>query len=208
MRLGGIPNDLLTNFNPLALIIFIPIFDRGVYPLMRHWNIRITPLRRITAGFWVAASSMVVAAVTQYYIYKTNPCGKDANRCLDEKNLHSTVSVWVQVLTYILGGISEILASITSLEYAYTKAPKNMRSMVQAVALFMNAFSAAIGQAFVGLSVDPLLTWNYTTVALLAFFGGLGFWLTNYKLDRREDEMNYLPNSEYLGTQRGGDEEK
>ncbi|RMJ27484.1 peptide transporter [Aspergillus sp. HF37] len=190
MDLDGVPNDILTNFNPLALIIFIPIFDRFVYPLIRRMGIRVTPLRRITAGFWLAACSMITAAVTQYYIYKTNPCGKQANYCLDAKNKHSPISVWVQVLTYILGGISEILASITSLEFAYTKAPKNMRSLIQAVALFMNAFSAAIGQAFVGLSSDPLLTWNYTT------------------LDGKEDEMNYLPESEFVGDQRANDEEK
>jgi POT family proton-dependent oligopeptide transporter len=208
MDLDGVPNDILTNFNPLALIIFIPIFDRIVYPLMRRVGIRITPLRRITAGFWVAACSMITAAVTQYYIYKTNPCGMQANTCLDKYNKHSPISVWVQALTYILGGISEILASITSLEFAFTKAPKNMRSLIQAVALFMNAFSAAIGQAFVGLSSDPLLTWNYTTVALLAFLGGCGFWATNWKLDSKEDEMNYLPESEFVGDQRANDEEK
>lgn len=208
MHLGGAPNDLLNNFNPLALIIFIPIFDQGVYPLLRKMNIRVTPLRRITAGFWVASSGMVVAAVTQFYVYKFDPCGHFANKCLDEHNLHSTVSVWVQPLIYILGGISEILASITSLEYAFTKAPRNMRSLIQAVALFMNAFSAALGEALVGLAADPLLVWNYTTVALLSFLGGVGFWLTNYKLDRREDELNYLPQSEFVGRQSVRDEEK
>lgn len=208
MHLGGVPNDIITNFNPLALIIFIPIFDQGVYPLLRKMNIRFTPLRRITAGFFVACCSMICACVTQYYIYQKGPCGYQANYCLNEKGLHSNISVWIQALTYILGGISEILASITSLEYAFTKAPKNMRSLVQAVALFMNAFSSAIGQAFVGLSEDPLLTWNYGVVAILAFVGGAGFWLTNYKLDREEDRLNYLPQSHYVGEERPNDAEK
>ena len=50
---------------------------------------------------------------------------------------------------YILIAISEIFASITGLEYAFTKAPKNMRSLVMSVFLFMSAFSSAIGEAFV-----------------------------------------------------------
>lgn len=207
MELNGVPNDIITNFNPLALIIFIPIFDRIVYPTIRKLNIRITPLRRITAGFCMAGCSMITACIIQLYIYRKGPCGDRANYCLDEYDKHSNISVWTQALIYILGGISEILASITSLEYAFTKAPKNMRSLIQAVALFMNAFASAIGQAFVGLSKDPLLTWNYATVAILAFVGGIGFWCTNYKLDRREDEMNYLPQSEYVGKQRREDEE-
>ncbi|CAI7639620.1 unnamed protein product [Penicillium glandicola] len=197
MKLGGVPNDIINNLNPIALIIFIPVFDQLVYPGLRKMGINFSPLKRITAGFLVASLSMVVAAVTQAYIYKLGPCGNQANYCLEEKGQYTNISVWIQALTYIMGGISEIFASITSLEYAYTKAPKNMRSIVQAVALLMNAFSSALGQAFVGLSVDPLLTWNYTLVAILAFLGGVGFWATNYKLDLQEDSLNMLPNSEF-----------
>jgi len=150
---------------------------------------------------------MIVATVTQYYIYKMGPCGKEANYCLEVEGKYTNISVWVQTLTYVLGGISEIFASITSLEYAFTKAPRNMRSLVQAVALFMNAIFAAIGQALVGLSADPLLVWNYGVVTILAFVGCAGFWLTNYKLDREEDSLNMLPQSGYEGRQTV-DEEK
>ncbi|KAJ0416216.1 PTR2-domain-containing protein [Aspergillus carlsbadensis] len=206
MRLGGVPNDIINNLNPFSLIIFIPIFDHVLFPFLRRMGINFTPLKRITAGFFCAGASMISATVTQHYIYKFSDCGKQANECLAEGK-HSDITVWVQAITYILGGISEILASVTSLEYAFTKAPKNMRSLVQAVALFMNAFSSAIGQAFVGLSEDPLLEWNYAVVAILAFVGGIGFWLTNYKLDRQEDELNTLVQSRYEGTGLKGDEE-
>ncbi|KAJ5160750.1 peptide transporter ptr2 [Penicillium canariense] len=207
MRLGGVPNDVINNLNPFALIIFIPIFDRLFYPGLRRMGFNFTPLKRITAGFAVAGSGMIVATVTQYYIYKMGPCGKEANYCLEELGKHTDISVWVQALTYILGGISEILASVTSLEYAYTKAPRNMRSLVQAVALFTNAISAALGQALVGLSADPLLVWNYAIVAILAFAGCFGFWLTNYKLDQEEDKLNMLPHSKFEGHGARTDEE-
>lgn len=197
MHLGGVPNDIINNLNPLALIICIPIFDRVIYPGLRHLGFNFTPIKRITCGFVVAGCSMIAATVIQHYIYVKGPCGKEANYCLDEYGKYSPISVWTQAIIYILGGISEIFASITSLEYAFTKAPKNMRSIVQAVALFMNAFSSAIGQAFVGLSKDPLLVYNYMVVTILAFIGAIGFWLSNYKLDRREDELNNLPQSKY-----------
>lgn len=60
------------------------------------------------------------------------------------------------------------MASITGLEYAFTKAPKNMRGFVTGMFWFAQAFSAAIAQAFVGLSSDPLLVWLYTTVAIIS----------------------------------------
>lgn len=45
--------------------------------------------------------------------------------------------------------LSEILAYISGLEYAFHMAPKNMKSMVMALFLFMGAVAAAIGEAFV-----------------------------------------------------------
>lgn len=188
MKLGGAPNDIVTNLNPLFIIILIPVMDFIVYPGLRKAGILFSPIKRITAGFAFASLAMVSATVIQYYIYQKNPCGKYANDCPGE----TPITVWVQVVPYALIGISEIMASITSLEYAFTKAPKNMRSLITAVSLFMNAISSAILQALVALSDDPLLVWNYGVVAVLAFIGGVGFWLTFYKLDAKEDEMNNL----------------
>ncbi|KAJ6150718.1 hypothetical protein N7470_007312 [Penicillium chermesinum] len=197
MKLGGVPNDIINNLNPFALVILIPIFDQLLYPGLRRLGFNFTPIKRITGGFIVAGLSMIAATVTQYYIYR-----------LEKENPeHTDISVWVQVAPYVLGAISEIFASVTSLEYAFTKAPRNMRSLVQAIAQLMNAFSSAIGQAFVSLSEDPLLVWNYAVVAILAFVGAVGFWLTNYKLDRVEDTLNLLPQSQYQGREKGDAEE-
>jgi proton-dependent oligopeptide transporter, POT family len=107
--------------------------------------------------------------------------------------------VWIQTGSYILIALSEIFASITSLEYAFTKAPKNMRSLVSAYALFMTAISAAIGEAFVALSTDPLLVWNYGSMAVVAFIAGCIFWWQYRELDRQEDHLNMLPTG-HLGT--------
>lgn len=62
-----------------------------------------------------------------------------------------------------------------------------------AVNLFMSAIAAALGEAFVSLSADPLLVWNYGTMAVLAFIGGVCFTLQYRKLDQEEDELNMLP---------------
>jgi POT family proton-dependent oligopeptide transporter len=90
--------------------------------------------------------------------------------------------------------------------YAYTKAPINMRSTVQAIALSTSAVSAALGQALVGLSEDPLLVWNYGSVAVVALFGGIGFYLTFRKADRDEDKLNNLQESRYIGNGDGIEE--
>ncbi|KAL8925573.1 MAG: hypothetical protein Q9208_003465 [Pyrenodesmia sp. 3 TL-2023] len=202
MELNGAPNDLINNINPIALVIFIPITDRFLYPGLERMGIRFTPLKRIAWGFGIGSASMVAAAVIQYYIYRLGSCGDYPSERLTEEEptcVAAPINVWVQTIPYLLIAFSEIFASITGLEYAFTKAPKNMRSVVTAIFLFMSAISYAIGQAFVSLSTDPLLIWNYTVIAILAFLGGCGFWLTHRGLDKQEDKLNFIPESSFKG---------
>jgi POT family proton-dependent oligopeptide transporter len=67
-----------------------------------------------------------------------------------------------------------------------------MRSLVMAFNLFMTALSAALGEAFVSLSADPLLVWNYGSMAVISFIGGVLFYLSFIQLDRDEDRLNAL----------------
>lgn len=201
MELHGLPNDIISNINPFSLIVLIPIFDRLLYPGLRKLGFVFTPIKRITAGFACASLSMVWAAVLQFYIYEMNPCGKNANSCVDPVTGHTipaTINIGAQTGAFVLVAISEIFASVTSLEYAYTKAPKNMRSLVQAVALFTTAISAALGWALLPLSEDPLLVWNYTVPAILAAFGGTMFYIQFRHLDHQEDMLNELPTGQLV----------
>lgn len=157
-------------------------------------GINFTPLKKIQAGFVCAMLSMIVAALIQHFIYDKSPCGKYASECEVPPNL----TVWVQTPAYLLIAFSEIFASITGLEYAYTKAPKNMRSLVTGVFWFTHAFSSAIAQAFVPLATDPLLVWLYVTIAILTFLGWVAFWWTFRALDKENDALDKLPEGGYL----------
>jgi POT family proton-dependent oligopeptide transporter len=204
MTLNGVPNDVITNLNPISLVIFIPIVDNFLYPFLRKKGIKFTPIKRMALGFMLASLAMVSATIIQYYVYNSTSCGKYLNGCKDEdgKKISSPLNVWIQSVPYILIGFSEIFTSITGLEYAFTKAPKNMRSVVTSYWHFMSAFSNALGQALVALSEDPLLVWNYMTAALLAFVGGVLFWLHQRPTDKVEDALNMLPDSNYIGRDR------
>lgn len=194
MATHGVPNDVLSNLDPFALIIFIPVCDLLVYPALRRAGIHFTPIKKITLGFFMGCAAMIWACVLQHYIYKTNPCGYQAATCTDADGnaLTSPINVWAQTGAYVLIAFSEIFASITGLEYAFTKAPKNMRSLVMSVFLFMSALASALGEAFVSLSTDPLLVWNYGVMAVLAFIAGTLFWICFRHLDMQEDELNLI----------------
>lgn len=52
--------------------------------------------------------------------------------------------------------------------------------------------SNAITEAFVPISVDPYLVWNYGSAGVLSFVGGVGFWLSFRKLDKQERYLNEI----------------
>ncbi|XDG04955.1 hypothetical protein ABKA04_004570 [Annulohypoxylon sp. FPYF3050] len=214
MILNGVPNDVVNNLDPIALLIFIPIVDKFVYPSLRRAGINLTPIKKITGGFAIGTLSMVVAAIVQHYIYQESPCRtvsgygyvdscKEALGLPDdavESQYKAPLSVWIQTPAYILIAFAEICASITGLEYAFTKAPKNMRGFITGVFWFAQAFSAAIGQAFVPLATDPYLVWLYVTIAIISALGGIGFWFTFSNLDKEEEALNALPDSLFKGS--------
>ncbi|KAG8722720.1 hypothetical protein FRC08_012599 [Ceratobasidium sp. 394] len=188
MELNGVPNEIVNNLNPLSLVIMIPIMERLIYPALRKMKINFTPIKRITLGFWLGALAMVYTSVIQYYIYKKGPCGTDASNC-DEP---APLNVWLQAPSYIIIGFSEIFASITGLEYAFTKAPERMKSVIMSIFLFMSAVASAIEFGLVGVSADPYLTWMYAGVAITSFVAGCAFWFVFRDLDAEEDALNTI----------------
>lgn len=147
---------------------------------------------------------MVWASVLQHYIYKTSGYYDDPTLT----KYKSPINVWAVTGVYILIAISEIFASVTTLEYAFTKAPKNMRSLVMSVQLFTTAFSAALAQAFTPLTADPLVVWNYGGVAIISFVTGVLFWFAYRKMDKEEDQLNMLPTGHLGNAQQAADVER
>ncbi len=112
--------------NPLLVILLIPVFTHGVYPL---WGrvMKVTPMRKVALGFFVATAAFAISAAAQARI--------DAGQ---------TPSILWQLAAYVVLTSAEVLVSITALEYAYTQAPRTMKSLV--MALFM--LSISLGNLF------------------------------------------------------------
>lgn len=80
--------------------------------------------------------------------------------------------------------------------------------MITGLFWFAQAFSSAIGQAFVALAEDPLLVWLYTTIAIISALGGVGFWFTFAKLDAEEDELNAIGEGSHKANMIATEEQK
>ena len=62
--------DQMQILNPIMILAFLPIFQYGVYPLLEKCGLRMTALRRMSAGQLFTALAFVVAGFVQLEIDK------------------------------------------------------------------------------------------------------------------------------------------
>jgi POT family proton-dependent oligopeptide transporter len=113
--------------NSVFVLTFIPIFAYAVYPLGdRVW--KLTPLRKIGLGLFIMAGSFALIALIQQWI---------------DGGARPNIA-W-QIIAFALLTVAEVMVSIVALEYAYTQAPKTMKSLL--MCFYLGA--VAIGNFFV-----------------------------------------------------------
>jgi POT family proton-dependent oligopeptide transporter len=81
MTTNGLPNDLLFNFNPISTVIAIPIYNWVLYPGLRKRGIKFSLIQRMSCGYFIGALLNACAAVIQWQVYETSPCGYRATDC-------------------------------------------------------------------------------------------------------------------------------
>lgn len=122
----------IQSINSIFVLAFIPLFTFLVYPaISKVW--KLTPLRKIGIGMGL----MVVCFALTGYLQGRIEAGERPN-------------ISWQVLAYALLTAAEIMVSIVGLEFAYTQAPKTMKSMIMSLYLFAvfagNAFTAVVNR--------------------------------------------------------------
>lgn len=111
--------------NPILILTLIPLSTFVIYPALgRIFNL--TPLRKIGIGLFLIAASFGLTTLIQTWI--------DGG---------AKPSIGWQLLAYILITTAEVMVSIVGLEFAYTQAPRKMKSVIMALYLL----SVALGNA-------------------------------------------------------------
>ena len=139
--------------NALLILILTPLFSYVVYPFVGRFC-AVTPLRKIGAGLFIAASSFLVIAWIESRIQSGH-----------------VVSIWWQLLAYVILTAGEVLVSITALEYSYKQAPLTMKSFIMALYLLCisvgNLFTAGVNHYMVRpLQMESLATGDATWVGV------------------------------------------
>ena len=135
--------DSIQAFNPVFIVIFLPLVQ-ALWHLLAKKGLKVRATDKMILGFLLTATTMALMAGAGYaagvepekrpklddnhqQIVKDGQVvmeywTKDANK----------VTVWWQVLAFLLLTIAEILISVTGLELAYSAAPKSMTGFVTA----------------------------------------------------------------------------
>ena len=103
--------------NPLMVMMIIPGLNYFVYRPLESKGITIRPLQKMTVGMFMSAVAFAAAAILQARVEALTGGG-------------AQIHVLWQVLQYLLMTTAEVLVSVTGLEFAYTQAPRRMKSTI------------------------------------------------------------------------------
>jgi POT family proton-dependent oligopeptide transporter len=124
-----LPEQIQT-MNPVFVLLMLPFFSYVVYPLINKvW--KLTPLRKIGMGLFAVVVAFSIIAWIQTLI--------DAG---------GRPHIGWQVLAFLVLTMGEVMVSVPHLEFAYTQAPKPLKSLVMCTYLgaisLGNVFTAGV----------------------------------------------------------------
>mmetsp|Transcript_12865 Transcript_12865/g.24448 ORF Transcript_12865/g.24448 Transcript_12865/m.24448 type:complete len:571 (-) Transcript_12865:303-2015(-) len=148
-NVGGwinIPSASLSTFDTVSIVVLVPVFEKGLYPLLATYGIKLTQLQKMGWGLLVAALAMLTAAGVEMRRRDVAVAGFLVDGSSPPA---AQFSIFWQMPQYVLIGTSEVLASIAQLEFFYEQAPKVMRSCAMALQLLSSALGMYLSSALV-----------------------------------------------------------
>lgn len=181
----NMPPELIQVLNPLLTLSMIPVFDRLIYPFFKNRGFFLHPLKhKMVAGMLLTALSFVVSGGLQLWM----------NHALPKK-----LSIFTMLPQFWILSCAEVLVSITGLEFAYSQAPKWLKSIVMSGWLF----TTAVGNGFVALlalvKIGHRALEFFLYAALMVLFTMIfylivrGYQLANTSNDTTEEEKQAQP---------------
>jgi proton-dependent oligopeptide transporter, POT family len=162
-------------WNPIMVMGLIPLFSMGIYPMLDKLGLKTTPIRRMTWGMFVAAASFAMIGGLQMWM----------DSSADKINV-----MW-QFFPYLVITMAEVMISITGLEFAYTQAPRAMKSTIMSIWLLTVFFGNLITAYVSQVNFFPVASSGYFMffAALMGLFAFI--FLT---MGRRYKVKNYMEN--------------
>lgn len=107
--------DQIQAFNPLFIMIFLPLIT-ALWAWLDARGTKVRATDKILVGFILTAVTMGIHVFAAYLVAESG----------------HKVSLWWQIIAYLVLTWAEILISVTGLELAFAAAPKNMKGFITA----------------------------------------------------------------------------
>lgn len=156
-------------WNPIMVMGLIPLFSMVFYPLLDKMGFKTTPIRRMTWGMFVGAASFAMIGGLQMW--------------MDGSAMK--INVMWQFFPYLVITMAEVMISITGLEFAYTQAPRAMKSSVMSIWLLTVFFGNLITAYVSQVNFFPVASTGYFMffAVLMAIFSGVFMFMgSRYKV--------------------------
>lgn len=150
---GQLKASQISALNPIMVMAIIPLLNFVVYPAVAKTGFNFTPLRRMSVGMFAACLAFVTVAVLQGRI---------------DQAPEKTVGVMWQVIPYLIMTTSEVLVSVTGLEFAYTQAPRAMKSTIMGFWLLTVALGNKLVSVLATFEGLPLVRFFWLFAGLMA----------------------------------------
>lgn len=151
VRLGGfrLEASQIGAINPFMVLLLVPLFQGVLYPGLVRLGVKVSPLGKMSVGMFLTVLSFVAMAVLQAVI---DGGGRPH-------------ALW-QIVPYLFLTAGEVMISVTGLEFAFTQAPRTMKSTIMSFWMLTTA-----GGNFIAAVVSQ---WNrFHGAAYFAFFAAL-----------------------------------
>ena len=152
----------IRSVNAIFVMILIPLFTVWIFPWLEGRGVSLIPMRRMGWGMLLAAASFGLVALIQISL--------DAGQ---------KPSVLWQLLPYLVLTASEILVSVTGLEFAYSLAPVSMKSTVMSLWSLTGMTGNLIATLVIGLNHNGPLVEFVAYTLLMAGAAVLLRWMFN-----------------------------
>eukprot|EP00980_Cylindrotheca_fusiformis_P018657 scaffold6205_cov92-Cylindrotheca_fusiformis.AAC.3 len=156
----GIEPEQMNIINPVEILLFIPLFDRIIYPAIERLQGNGRPfshLSRMACGMFLCAVSFFVSAILEAHIQRQ-----------EQNGFPNSVSIFWQLPQITILSIAEIFLSVTGYDFCYSNSPAGCKTLV--LSLFL--VTTAVGDFLAGILYN-LIFKDWNRVSVLYTCGGL-----------------------------------
>jgi POT family proton-dependent oligopeptide transporter len=169
--------DQVQALNPLFIVLLLPLVSIGLWRVLGRMGLHVRPTDKMLVGFFLTAAGMALMATAGFL---ATPEHK--------------VSLWWQVVTFLLITLAELCISPVGLELAFTAAPPSMKGFITGCFLSTVFVGDILNSYLTRLYDDPLSPGHYfgLLTAILVVVT-LAFVVVARQFNRMMEERAALP---------------